>query len=405
VGLLVGTTVKSDAYRAVMRIALLLVLLVASVHADPESIEQRVKRQVDRYRAAAGLPEVELDPTLGKGCMEHAEYLKRNRNTSAAIGLAVHRQRPNLRGASRAGALCAKGASVFTGVSDLDVAVDDWIAGLYHRRPILSPTLQRIGVGYAKLRDGSLMAVLGFVDSDDPSDSVKWPVAYPGDKQIDVRLGVSNEIPNPIPGGGWIPGRAGNPITWQFPPFDKVTGVKAELAIAGTAVPFYLSSPDKPATMHQQPGMVCLIPKVPLLPQTSYDVHVEAVWNGTPISRSWSFTTVALRVVDAHDETAVANAINVASTLRGRGVLAGWANRQIAFLQIGETKLQRFKRISILIPRAVWSKLGGAKLVGKTIEVDGLPYLVDGKYLNVPIATASQVRILNAQRGPGSKAE
>src|SRR5689334_13964482 len=75
VGLLVGRTVQSDAYRAVMRIALLLVLLVASVHADPESIEQRVKRQVDRYRAAAGLPEVELDPALGKGCMEHAEYL------------------------------------------------------------------------------------------------------------------------------------------------------------------------------------------------------------------------------------------------------------------------------------------------------------------------------------------
>lgn len=114
-----------------MRIALPLVLLVASVHADPEPLEQRVKRSVDHYRAVAGLPAVELDPALGKGCMEHAEYLKRNRNTNAVSGLAVHRQRPNLRGASRAGALCARGASVFTGVSHLDVAVDKLPSGSF----------------------------------------------------------------------------------------------------------------------------------------------------------------------------------------------------------------------------------------------------------------------------------
>jgi hypothetical protein len=42
----------------------------------------------------------------------------------------------------------------------------------------------------------------------------------------------------------------------------------------------------------------------------------------------------------------------------------------------------------------VWQQLGGAKLVGKTIEADGTPYLVEGKFLHVPITIASQLRVV-----------
>src|SRR5262249_23690368 len=127
---------------------------------------------------------------------------------------------------------------------------------------------------------------------------------------------------------------------------------------------------------------------------TTYDVRVEAIWNGKPVSQAWSFTTVSLRPVDAHDEDAMEKAINVASTVRGTTVLAGWATGQIAFLQIGEKKLRRYKMITVLIPRAVWQQLGGSRLIGKTIEVDGTPYLVEGKFLHVPITVASQLRVV-----------
>jgi uncharacterized protein YkwD len=40
------------------------------------------------------------------------------------------------------------------GVSDLGVAIEAWMASMYHRRPMLDRRLERIGVGYARLTDG-----------------------------------------------------------------------------------------------------------------------------------------------------------------------------------------------------------------------------------------------------------
>ena len=52
-------------------------------------------------------------------------------------GLSAHTQRPNLPGASAAGAACAKAADLFPKVADLRIAIDGWMAGMYHRRPCL----------------------------------------------------------------------------------------------------------------------------------------------------------------------------------------------------------------------------------------------------------------------------
>jgi len=50
------------------------------------------------------------------------------------VGLEAHKQRPNLPGATADGAACGKAADLFAGVQDLEVAVDAWMSGLYHRR-------------------------------------------------------------------------------------------------------------------------------------------------------------------------------------------------------------------------------------------------------------------------------
>ena len=377
-----------------LRIALPVLVVWTAVVADPapDRPEHRVKRLVDRYRATVGLPGVDLDAKLSKGCMEHAEYMRLNKDTDAMVGLNAHQQRPNLPGATPDGAACAKAADLFPGVSDLEVAVDGWMASLYHRRPIITPTLGKIGVGYSKLPDGSYMAALMFVDGKSKDAESKWPIAYPANKQVDLPLDFGNEVPNPIPGGG----RAGYPITIQFPPFDKVTGVTAKLSANGKDVPFYLSDPEHPATSFGQYGVVCLIPKLPLSPRTKYDVRVDATWKGKPVNYTWSFSTLGLRAVDAHDEAAVEKAFNVASTVRGVVIHGGMMNSETAFLQIGERKLQRYKMISVLIPKAVWQQLGGsaAPFVGKTVEADGTPSLVQGQYINVPITIASQLRVV-----------
>jgi hypothetical protein len=83
--------------------------------------------------------------------------MMQNQGTEAMAGLNPHTRRPNLPGASAAGAACAKAADLFAGVSDFGVAIAAWMAGMYHRRPVLDPQLERIGLGYARLPDGMLM--------------------------------------------------------------------------------------------------------------------------------------------------------------------------------------------------------------------------------------------------------
>jgi hypothetical protein len=86
----------------------------------------------------------------------------------------------------RAGAACAKAADLFPQVSDVGAAIDVWMAGMYHRRPILDPNLDRVGVGYARLPSGMLTAALRFENATRGGDN--WPVAYPSEGQKDVAL-------------------------------------------------------------------------------------------------------------------------------------------------------------------------------------------------------------------------
>jgi len=387
--------------RSLFVVALVSSFAVACAPIDPyqlaanDPVGLRVKGLVDRYRADVGLSPVTLDGRLSKGCMEHANYMRLNKDSDATAGLNAHRQRPNLRGASAEGAACGVAADLFFQVSDLDVAVDGWMSTLYHRRPILTPSLERIGVGYAKLSDGSHMAALMSADGNVANASAKWPVAYPADNARGVPLEFGDEVPNPVPGGV----RAGYPITIQFPPYDKLTNVRATLVDEkGKDVAFYISDPERPAmASFGQWGVVSLIPKLPLRAESRYQVEVDANWNGKPGTWHWSFTTLALKPVDAQDEEAVVRAINVASTLKGTVLHGGMmVDGDTAFLEIGLRTPKHYKMVSILIPREVWGELGGKadSFVGKTVEVDGTPHLYKGEYINVPITVAGQLRIV-----------
>src|SRR6476659_1657340 len=116
-----------------------------------------------------------------------------NQGSDAMAGLNPHTQRSDLPGASAAGAACAKAADLYPRVSDLGVAIDAWMAGLYHRRPMLDPQLERIGVGYARLPDGMLTAALRFENATRRRGG--WPVAYPADKQQRFRWIMAQNTP------------------------------------------------------------------------------------------------------------------------------------------------------------------------------------------------------------------
>jgi Cysteine-rich secretory protein family len=375
------------------RVALPLLLTASVLQAKAETPDEQVLRLLNHYRQIAGLTPVKVDRQLSAGCMEHANYMVQNRGTDAMAGLNPHTQRPNLPGASAAGAACAKAADLFLGVSDLGVAIDVWMAGMYHRRPMLDPQLERIGVGYARLPDGMLTAALRFENSRRRGGT--WPIAYPADKQADVPLDYAAEFPNPIPNRG----TGGYPITLQFPPFDKVSGITANLADAkGNPVQFFLSNPEHPATSFGQFGVICLIPKQSLQAQHAYSVRIDATWKGKPGTWKWSFSTVSLRGIDASDDRAVASAINIASLVHGTVAYGGMRNSETVSLQLAAGEGSRYKTLSVIIPIAVWRQIAGTaepgSFKGKIIEVQTTPQVAGGKYVNMRISAATQLRVV-----------
>lgn len=312
------------------------------------------------------------------------------------VGLEAHTQRPHLPGATPAGAKCGKAADLFPGVSDLPTAIDGWMAGIYHRRPLLDPGLQTIGIGYAALPDGSLMAALMFGES---KESRAWPVKYPAADQRDIQLEYAHEVPNPIPNNG----KGGYPITIQFPPFDKVTGVKATLIDGTTRVPFYLSNPEHPAvSTFGQYGVISVIPKRQLAPERRYTVSIQATWKGASKTWTWSFTTLALRRLEATDDAGLVAAIGVPSLVRGTVSYGGMMNTETVFLKIGSSTGGRYEMLSVIAPLERWKEIAGkatpASFKGKTIEVRASPQLVKGKFMNLTIAEAEHFRVVASPR-------
>src|SRR6516165_7022026 len=327
------------------RLALLTLLTASMPQAKAEPPDEQALRLLNHYRRLAGLTPVKLDRSLSAGCMEHANYMVQNQGTDAMAGLNPHTQRSHLPGASAPGAACAKAADLFIGVSDLGIAIDVWMAGMYHRRPMLDPQLERIGVGYASLPDGMLTAALRFENATRRRGG--WPVAYPADKQTDVPLDYGAEIPNPIPNRG----TGGYAITLQFPPFKNVTGVSAKLTDAtGNPVEFFLSDPEHPATSFGQFGVICLIPKQSLQPQHAYSVRIDATWKGKPGTWTWSFSTVSLRGIDASDDRAVTGAINIKSLVQGTVASGGMRNSETVVLRLAAGKGSRYNVLWVMLP-------------------------------------------------------
>ena len=247
-------------------------------------IDREALAVVNRYRTLAGVPVIGVDESLGAECVEHASYLWQNRGKREVAGLRAHDQVPSLPGATPAGARCGKSAVIHFAANTASDAIHAWMGTLYHRAPIVSPYVDRIGIGAA---GSERMAVA-------MSFAIRrvehaWPLAFPTDGQRDVPTDFVPEVPNPIPGDA----AAGYPFTLQFPLDETVADVAARFVdSAGNAVAFYLSSPAKPASAgHAQRGLVGVIPQRPLRANTRYTVTVDATWRGRRRSWSSTFTT------------------------------------------------------------------------------------------------------------------
>jgi uncharacterized protein YkwD len=124
-----------------------------------DDLEEKVVARVNAVRKAAGLSLVRLDAELSHDCQSHARYLARNHRRPEVQGMGMHRQNPDLPGASPQGARAAK-KSVIAIVLDPQTCIENWVATLYHRIPILTPNLERIGFGHARIEGHKWVCVL-----------------------------------------------------------------------------------------------------------------------------------------------------------------------------------------------------------------------------------------------------
>lgn len=139
---------------------------------------------------------------------------------------------------------------------------------LYHRTPILSPSLRRVGIAESPHPRGGVAAALMF-EHDAPGGET-WPIRYPTTEQTGVPLEFVGETPNPVPRNG----RSGYPITLNFPVAAKIRRVEAHLFDAqGAELPLYVSHPGRPAQSFPQGGAVCLLPKTALQPGVRHRVR------------------------------------------------------------------------------------------------------------------------------------
>jgi uncharacterized protein YkwD len=124
-----------------------------------DDLDEKVLQRVNAVRKSAGLAPVRLDAELSRGCRAHARYLALNHRQAAVQGMGVHRQDANLPGASPQGEKAAK-ESVIAVLLDPHACVENWLATLYHRIPILTPNLDRVGFGLARVQGNKWACVL-----------------------------------------------------------------------------------------------------------------------------------------------------------------------------------------------------------------------------------------------------
>lgn len=171
---------------------------------------------------------------------------------------------------------------------------DQLITAIYHRFVIFEPVFQEIGSGSATTAGGYTYFTADFGSRNGlgtgigNQNLVTWP--FNGQTSVPIDFASDNESPDPVPNANVV----GYPISVHAnldgPDVTVVTVQSFSVRPHGGSdlsvrllVP--QSDPETPTSA------AAIIPLSPLKAATTYDVTFVGAVRGTPVSRSWSFTT------------------------------------------------------------------------------------------------------------------
>jgi uncharacterized protein YkwD len=270
--------------------------------------------QLNRYRATLGLGAVTLDAPSSAGCEGHLEYLIEEAETRGQKGYLEHTETNHDNSHySAANEQAGKDSDLAWGQSggpggtkgqSLGQAVDLWINGVYHRRPLLEPGLVKVG---AASLEGYNCFNYNATGNTTPM-KLDHPVLWPAAGMTDVpRSFGGNEGPcptnpsDPLAGGSCaaagfiISATYYNWGTNRASALSSVASVTLTNSATQATVPLLTWYADGVSGHDPAHGYVrdeiALVPQAALSANTTYRVDVDAVVSGSPAPLSWSFTT------------------------------------------------------------------------------------------------------------------
>lgn len=233
-------------------------------------------------RAASGLDEVTVDPTLSAACEAHVSYMR-------ATGKVIHQQDMGEDAYSAVGAAAGENALIAGGATDPVAALELWFGAIYHRLPMLAPGLKTVGVAF----DAGYACLDVYSDSAAVEEHVS--IQYPANGAVGVSHTLEDVGPvTPFPPAVAFP--TGPTASLTFGQTDVLSDgfVAALVAEAdGQLLPAFVRLPNDPEDPYKtlQGNTVTVTSLAPLSPLTSYRVMMKGEVAGNFFERQWVFST------------------------------------------------------------------------------------------------------------------
>lgn len=242
-------------------------------------------RRLNYYRKSAGLIPVVEDKTLSEGCALHVNYMVQN-------NLMTHYEEEGKPGYTEKGADAGVKSNIARGTYSLESALELWVNSLYHRLPIMEPSLTKVGFYYEKAGGFSCLHVSTVDGTEYRLDYP--PVLFPAKGMTEVEPQFNaGENPDPLTDqGGTYP--AGQVLTLSFARGDSVSAMNVKLSDEdGNVLEGYTRLPQDETDPNRtvQRNSVSFIPKKSLDHFTKFRVHATGTVNGKDFSKRWFFTT------------------------------------------------------------------------------------------------------------------
>ncbi len=310
-----------------LSIATLLALFLCTV-APARSDDEAWLARINQYRAMVKLAPVRKDGNLALGQTAHARYLVETYAAAVRenrpLGVDMHIEDRSSRWYSYAGFVAGRSSDVLisTGAPSSSWAIDEWIAGPFHRFPLLSPDLASVGYGSfcdngvcaaaINVQSGASSADRKFIrrmTSGEPitgesealgggwGSSYRKPIEFPPDGSTVDILTLTSEWPDPISSCPGFRYPVGLPITlqfgWNLTP--SITGGrllkngKPVRACAFHSQSYRNPDPVTQKLAHndlQSAGAIVIIPEMPLETGAKYSVHTIV----NDVAYDWSFS-------------------------------------------------------------------------------------------------------------------